>query len=216
MTTQEPIAEQTTAEPQNPPDNGKPSPVLVVFLVIPLLGILVALLMVAGDLRNQSAVPEQLPPELAGNAASLVNQPAPDFTLPSLEGPDVTLSDYEGRVIFVNFWQTTCPPCIEELPEFREFLSDHDPAEVALLAVNVDETRQTITNFFTENNIVGIPVVLDQNSAVRRTYGVMGYPVTFVIDADGIVRFMMLGSITYDDMEELFELAQTTDPSAEG
>jgi peroxiredoxin len=218
MTTQDSHSEQTAQPPaRKPSDNGTPSPVLVIFLVIPLLGILVALLMVAGELRNQQAtVPQDLPPELAGNAASLVNQVAPDFTLPSLEGPDVTLSDYRGRVVFVNFWQTTCPPCIEELPDFREFISDNDPAEVALLAVNVDESRQTITDFFTENNIVGIPVVLDSNSAVRRTYGVMGFPVTFVIDEEGVVRFTMIGAITYDDMTELLELAQTTEVDVQG
>ncbi len=218
MTKPDPHKEQAEPTPgQKPSDNGSPSPVLIIFLVIPLLGILVALLMVAGELRSQqTAVPQDMPPDLAGNAASLVNQVAPDFTLPSLDGPDVTLSDYRGRVVFVNFWQTTCPPCVEELPEFREFLADHDPAEVTLLAVNVDETRQTITDFFTEHNIVGIPVVLDENSAVRRTYGVMGYPVTFVIDEEGIVRFTMIGSITYDDMEELLDLAQTTEVSAQG
>jgi len=203
----------TTAE--NPSDSGTPSPVLIIFLVIPLLGILVALVMVAGEMRNQqSTVPQDLPPDLAGNAASLVNQAAPDFTLPSLEGDEVTLSDYRGRVVFLNFWQTTCPPCIEELPDFRDFVTDQDPAEVALIAVNVDETREMINDFFTENNIVGIPVVLDRDSSVRRSYGVMGYPVTFVINEEGIVRFTMIGAITYDDMEDLLELAQTTEVGA--
>ncbi|MCA9912297.1 MAG: TlpA family protein disulfide reductase [Anaerolineae bacterium] len=219
MTAHDPHTEQTEAEviPERPAlDDGKPSPVLIIFLVIPLLGILVALLMVAGDMRTQNNIPQELPPELAGTAPSLVNQPAPDFTLPSLEGPDVTLSDYRGRVVFVNFWQTTCPPCVEELPEFREFFADQDPAEVALLAVNVDETRQTIMDFFTENNIIGIPVVLDSDSSVRRTYGVMGYPVTFVINTEGVVRFTKIGSMTYDEMEDYLDLAQTTDPSVDG
>ncbi len=218
MNAHDPHTEQAEPVAERPPlDDGKPSPVLIIFLLIPLLGILVALLMVAADMRTrQTGLPQELPPELAGDAASLVNQPAPDFTLPSLEGPDVTLSDYRGRVVFVNFWQTTCPPCIEELPEFREFFADQDPAEVALLAVNVDETRQTIVDFFTENNIVGIPVVLDEDSSVRRSYGVMGYPVTFVIDVDGQVRFTKIGTMTYDEMEDYLELAQTTDPSVGG
>lgn len=218
MTAHDPHTEQAEPVPaRSPQDVGTPSPVLIVFLVIPLLGILVALLMVAAEMRTQNTIPPQeLPSEIEGNAASLVNQFAPDFTLPSLEGPDISLSDYRGRVVFVNFWQTTCPPCVEELPEFREFFADQNPAEVALIAVNVDEMRQTIMDFFTENNIVGIPVALDTDSSVRRSYGVMGYPVTFVINAEGVVRFTKIGTMTYDEMEDYLDLAQSTDPSANG
>ena len=202
--------DETPIEQPIPTDDiGTPSPALVVFLVLPLLGILAALVMVAMDLRDQRALQNpDLTIDPVQSAPTLVNYPAPEFTLNNLDGQEVALSDYRGKIVYLNFWQTTCPPCIEEMPDFRDFINDTNPDEVALLTVNVDETVTDVNEFFARIDLQGIPVVMDTNSEVRRAYGVQGFPVTFIIDAEGVVRFMNIGLLTYDDMEEYLELMQ--------
>lgn len=197
-----------------PETESKPSPVLVVFLVLPLLGILAALLMVAGEIRNQRAEQAGLPQ--VNNPSRLVNYAAPDFVLPTLDGQQIALEDYRGKTLFLNFWQTTCVPCLTEMPEFLDFLEDQNPDEVALLAINVGETPEMVREFFAVNDIVGIPTAFDSNAQVRDNYGVMGYPMTFVINEEGVVRFLNIGGLNYDQMEEYLHLAQTTDPSVDG
>jgi thiol-disulfide isomerase/thioredoxin len=195
-----------------PEDIGKPAPVLVIFLVIPLLGILVALLMVASELRTQR---ETVLPQVEGNPASLVNYAAPDFRLSTLDGQSVSLETYRGKTLYLNFWQTTCVPCITEMPEFLDFLANQNPDEVALLAVNVNETPGMIREFFATNDILGIPTALDGDASVQQQYGVIGYPTTFIIDEAGVVRYLRIGGMTYDNMAEYLKLAQTKDPAVE-
>jgi peroxiredoxin len=199
----------TPPNEQSPPtEHSNPSPVLVIFLVLPLLGILAALLMVASEIRSQRAEQATLS-QITGNPSALVNYAAPDFTLSMLDGQPISLSDYRGKTLFLNFWQTTCVPCITEMPEFLDFMADQNPNEVALLAVNVAETPTLVREFFATNDIIGIPTALDIDSIVRNQYGVVGFPMTFIINAEGVVRSLFIGGMTYDDMEAALELAQS-------
>ena len=191
-----------------PTEHGNPSPVLVIFLVLPLLGILAALLMVAAEIRNQRTEQATLS-QITGNPSALVNYAAPDFTLAMLDGQPVSLSDYRGKTLFLNFWQTTCVPCITEMPEFLDFMADQNPDEVALLAVNVAETPTLVREFFATNDIIGIPTAMDTDSIVRNQYGVVGFPMTFIINAEGVVRSLFIGGMSYDDMQAALELAQS-------
>lgn len=195
-------------EPSSATEQGNPSPVLVIFLVLPLLGILAALLMVASEIRNQRAE-QAILPQVTANPSSLVNYAAPDFTLSMLDGQPIALSDYRGKTLFLNFWQTTCVPCITEMPEFLDFMADQNPDEVALLAVNVAETLTLVREFFATNDIIGIPTAMDSDSIVRNQYGVVGFPMTFIINAEGVVRSLFIGGMTYDDMQAALELAQS-------
>ena len=177
------------------------NPVLVVFLILPMLGIIAALLMVANDIRSQQSPSGQDVFSLDSPSA-LMNSAAPDFTLNDLNGQPVSLSDYQGKILFLNFWQTTCPPCIEEMPDFLDFMADQ-PDDVTWLTVNFDESDQMVREFFAEFDFLGIPTVMDYESDVRYQYGVFGAPVTFVIDPDGVIQYMNIGQLYYEEMEEL-------------
>lgn len=206
--------------PQPAPEN-RPSMGLVVFLVVPLVGILVALVMIATSGQNNAAQNRlnNAPEVVQRNAAALINFTAPDFALTDLDGNPVSMADYAGKTLFLNFWQTTCAPCVRELPAFADFAAASDGDAVAVLAVNFDETSQDVRNFFSEYDISGVPVALDPDSSVRRTYGVVQIPVTFIITPDGVVRQMHLGEMTFDDMEQylvLVEYQQTQDEAETG
>jgi len=184
-----------------PPRSSHPAPALLVFLVIPLLGIFVALLMIA---LEPPAPPEATTADLQARSMSLIDYAAPHFELSDMNGERVTLADYAGQPLFLNFWQTTCAPCVRELPAFAEF--DAEQEQAAVLAINFDETSQDIRRFFEENDISGVPVALDPDSGVRRSYGVEFIPTTFVIDGDGVVRFIKLGELTYDEMGDYLDI----------
>jgi thiol-disulfide isomerase/thioredoxin len=151
-------------------------------------------------------------PHIVDSPSTLLNYAAPEFSLPMLDGRQVSLEDYRGKVLFLNFWQTTCVPCIIEMPEFLDFLGDQNPDEVALLAVNVGETADAIREFFASNDIIGIPTALDSDSTVLNQYGVIGFPTTFIINGDSAVQFLRIGGMSYDDMEDYLQRTQSTAP----
>jgi thiol-disulfide isomerase/thioredoxin len=153
----------TTHDPS--PQPGRPSPFLILFLVLPLIGIGFALLVARDSLFGGAALATPLPSTLeplVTPAASLINQPAPDFTLAALDGGEVRLSGLLGQVIFVNFWATWCEPCQRELPAFKTFTADPaNTGRAVILAVNNAEPEDTVREYLTENKISGLNIVLD-------------------------------------------------------
>jgi thiol-disulfide isomerase/thioredoxin len=193
------MSDNENSSADSPKASHQPKPVLVIFLLLPILGILAALVMVA--LEMQANRGDNLP-EGPSNPSTLVNYAAPDFSLADLNGGTVSLADYSGKILFLNFWQTTCPPCIEELPDFLSFMEEQ-PDDVAWLTVNVEETPQMVREFFAANDFLGIPVAFDPDSVTRYAYGVFGFPVTFVIDGEGVVRYLSIGALSYEEMNDI-------------
>lgn len=175
-----------------------PSPALLIFLILPLLGIFGALLMVALEVR------EPPPPTFVPAAPrTLQNFEAPDFELPLLDGMSlVSPSDFAGRPLFLNFWATWCAPCVRELPALEEFAATHalDEDGPALLTINLGERAEEVSRFLAEIAVEDLPVALDINQVVKGDYGVQNLPTTFIIDESGIVRFMKLGEMKFEEM----------------
>ena len=152
-------------------------------------------------------------------SAPAPGKPAPDFTLPQLDGPPVRLSDLRGRVVVLNFWASWCIPCREETPALKAFYQQYGD-RVAFYAINVAEPVGTVRAFLAEFGAT-YPVLLDRDKTVYRQYRVTGYPETFWIDEQGIVRIHWRGPMTLADMERLYEetlaagTAQGGAPSAE-
>ncbi|HEY8489196.1 MAG TPA: TlpA disulfide reductase family protein [Thermaerobacter sp.] len=135
-------------------------------------------------------------------SAPAPGKPAPDFTLPQLDGPPVRLADLRGRVVVLNFWASWCVPCREETPALEAFYRRHGD-EVAFYAINVAEPLDTVRAFLEEFGAT-YPVLLDRDKTVFRRYRVGGYPETFWIDPQGILRIHWRGPMTLDDMERLY------------
>ncbi len=142
-----------------------------------------------------------------GNTVNVPNQStqgqaraAPDFTLPAASGEWVSLSDYRGQVVLVNFWATWCPPCKAEMPTINTFYQTHRHEGFVVLAVNAQEDAQTV-NAFMEAHGFSFPVLLDQQAEVMNRYHVRGLPTTFIIDREGIIRHIQSGEITRQQLE---------------
>lgn len=185
--------------PQSPP-TGRPSPVLIVFLIFPLLGLIAALVIALSDSGVLSGPPPTPLPVTLANT-SLIDQPAPNFELTGLAGESFRLSSYRGRVVFLNFWATWCEPCQRELPTFSQYIVDNGEEGAAILAVNVDEPVETISAYFDEKGITGIPVLLDDSLEVYDAYAINRMPTTYVIDATGVVRYVHYGELHAEDMD---------------
>jgi thiol-disulfide isomerase/thioredoxin len=109
---------------------------------------------------------------------------APDFTLPTLSGNLVTLSDLRGHTVVLNFWATWCGPCRFEIPAFARFSRDHP--KVVVLGVVAREERETIEASVEELEIP-YPVLLG-DARTFQSYGIDTFPTTVVVGPDGAVR----------------------------
>lgn len=128
-------------------------------------------------------------------------QTAPDFKLETLEGKEVSLSDYRGQRVIVNFWATWCPPCRAEMPDFQKLYEEED---IEILAVNLTESEQNqaaITDFTKELGLT-FPIPMDYKSVVSQMYEVQAYPTSYMIDSEGKIHFSARGAMNYDLMQK--------------
>lgn len=124
---------------------------------------------------------------------------ARDFTLTSLDGSEISLSDYEGSVVLVNLWATWCPPCRAEIPDFEEAYRAHKDGGFVVLGVNVEEPRQVVEPFVDSMGMT-YPVLLDERGQVMREYRGLGLPMSLLVDQDGVIRERHMGTLTADHL----------------
>ena len=133
---------------------------------------------------------------MAGNA----NAPAVEFSLTSLAGKPVALSQFKGNVVLVNFWATWCGPCQQEMPLLDQMYKKYKPAGFTLLGVNVDKEVPAVKDLLARKP-VSFPVLLDPENAVSRAYKVADMPSSVIIDRKGNVRYIHRGYRPGDENE---------------
>lgn len=119
---------------------------------------------------------------------------APDFTLQTLTGETVTLSELRGRVVVVNLWASWCPPCREEMPALERAYRSLNPQGVEFLAVNTtyqDSLAEAVS--FVDRYELSFPILSDATGEVARVYQLRALPSTFFIDGDGVIRKVVIG-----------------------
>jgi DsbE subfamily thiol:disulfide oxidoreductase len=113
------------------------------------------------------------------------HSPAPQFTLPNLEGGKVGLKDFRGKLLMLNFWASWCVPCREEMPAMERLYRKYNDHGFVILGVNLQDDKKSAVAFVKELKIT-FPIAFDPKGEVGLLYGAWGLPATYLIDANGI------------------------------
>lgn len=141
--------------------------------------------------------------------------PAPDFTLTDQYGETHTLSDYQGKTVFLNFWATWCGPCKMEMPDIQALYEDWDENAGDLVVLGVagpgigqEGSAEDIAAFLEANGYT-YPVVMDDTGTLFYQYGISAYPTTFMIDPEGNVFGYVQGAVSREIMDDIVEQTMT-------
>ncbi len=147
-----------------------------------------------GEIRREIALVST--PDLN---AQLTSGPAPDFEAVLKDGSKIRLSDFRGRVVFLNFWATWCEPCKKEIPDLEKMTAKMKHVPFTVLAISADESWADIDAF---RSFAGSPMIvaLDPNKmAIGNLYGTEKLPETYVIDRDGMLRMRFINVQPWTD-----------------
>ena len=120
-------------------------------------------------------------------------RPAPDFTLPGLDGKRLSLADHKGHVVLVNIWATWCPPCIDEMPSMETLYKEFKGENFEILAVSIDALGAKAVAPFMKKYNLSFPALLDPEGTIKSLYQTTGVPESFIIDQQGIVVEKIIG-----------------------
>ncbi len=129
----------------------------------------------------------------------LLHKPAPQFVKSDLKGKSIHLSTYKGRVVLLTFWATWCAPCLIEMPRFIAWQNELGPRGLQIIAVSMDDDAAPVQALL-HKRPVNYPVLMGDEGLGRLYGGVLGLPVTFLIDRTGIITGVYKGESNLDKM----------------
>ncbi len=135
----------------------------------------------------------------SGNHPARIGSNAPDFTLQDSDHK-VTLSQFRGQVVMLNFWATWCPPCVEEMPSLVRMTTRFKDKGVVVLAVSIDADDAAYHKFLKDYR-VNMVTVRDEAQKASSLYGTFGWPETYVIDRNGVIRRKFIGPVDWTSPE---------------
>ncbi|HEY2546568.1 MAG TPA: TlpA disulfide reductase family protein [Candidatus Acidoferrum sp.] len=162
--------------------------------------------------KNPSTVMKADDPGKPDSAAA--GLPAPDFTLKDLDGKDVSLSEYKGKVVLVNFWATWCDPCRGEIPELIELQHKYGPRGFVLLGIALDEEGKSVVAPFVAKERFDVngqklpmdyKILIGNEDAADKFGGLFGYPTSILISRDGKQVKRVTGAISAGEMATVIE-----------
>jgi thiol-disulfide isomerase/thioredoxin len=125
------------------------------------------------------------------------DEEAYDFTLQTIDGASVTLSDLRGNWVLVNFWATWCPPCVEEMPYLETLSSERD---IEVIGINLNEKEDVVAKFLSDNGIT-FPILMDPDEVTQLMYEARALPRTVVVAPDGKIAGRVYGRVSPDSFD---------------
>lgn len=173
--------------------------------------VLLAIALIVPLMRNV-AVPERSVPVTGADTAALAAQPAPDFTLESLNGRQISLAQYRGQVVLVNVWTTWCPSCVRETPTLVRLYNTYRERGFVILSVNdTSQDARAKVEAFARDQGMTFPILLDKTSMVGQQYGTRLIPSSYLIDPDGKIIYTHVGELDEAQIgEQITALLKTT------
>ncbi|MER3437309.1 MAG: cytochrome C biogenesis protein [Chloroflexota bacterium] len=189
---------ETTLVPPTSPQSSAPRPLdrrRIVFSVGLALAILVAAWFVSGkaglDQLGRGGINQKLLPR--------PGEPAPDFTAVDIHGNIVSLSDFKGKPVWLNFWGTWCPPCRAEMPDMQAAYEQLAPKGLVLLAVSLGDPPGVAADFASRNGVTFTVLLDPQRTFTSQAYPIYNFPTHIFIDRDGIVRKVVLSVMSPEE-----------------
>jgi cytochrome c biogenesis protein CcmG/thiol:disulfide interchange protein DsbE len=147
-------------------------------------------------------------PRADATKSQLVGEPAPSFSVRTLDGERLSIADLAGKAVVVNFWNTWCPPCKAEFPALEQFASAHaeDP-DFELVGIVRDDSERAVRSYDPGLDI-DWTIGMDPGSRAALAFGTRGQPETFAITPDGLVAGAQIGPSTRKDLETLLAAAR--------
>lgn len=125
---------------------------------------------------------------------------APDFTLLNLQNETVSLSDFRGKVVILNFWATYCPPCRVEIPDFIRLQNQHGKDGLVVLGISTDPNGSQVLPRFVQAMEINYPVLLATSKVIEDYGNIYALPVTFVMDRDHKILKQYTGMVTQEEL----------------
>jgi len=150
---------------------------------------------------SESSIVGEESAQTVANSRPAINTPAPAFRLMDLDGVVHSLPEYQGKVVFLNFWATWCGPCKVEMPAMEALYQAFRSQGLEILAVSVDQQGAAVTRPFKEAIGLSFPILHDSDYQVGLTYGARTLPMTYMIDRQGIIRQRVFGARDWDSQE---------------
>ena len=119
---------------------------------------------------------------------------APDFSFPDLDGKNVSLSDFRGKIVLLNIWATWCRPCVEEMPSIERLYNKFKKDDLVVLAVSIDIKGKKVVDPFMKIHKLSFKALLDTKGSIQNLYRTTGVPESFIIDKNGIILQKIIGS----------------------
>ncbi len=138
----------------------------------------------------------------AGGFEARPSTPAPALKARDLNGGTHTVADYRGRVVLLNFWASWCPPCLREMPSLERLRVSMAGRPLEILALDSAETAEDVNTYLARMNL-GFRILLDPEGINTRRWKVFALPTSFLIDAEGRVRYVLTGPTEWDEGEAL-------------
>ena len=181
--------DQTTSETRR-----RTSPLRVYVTVFVVVGVLALTALLALGLANRS-------PVTGRSGVTRVDKPAPPINMPLYSGGDITAADYAGKPAVVNFWASWCGPCRQEAPIFERLSQEYGERGVLFIGVNIQDAEADAEAYLRGYDIT-YPNGRDEDGSISVDYGVIGIPVTFFINRDGIVQRRWAGVMRETQLRE--------------
>jgi cytochrome c biogenesis protein CcmG/thiol:disulfide interchange protein DsbE len=162
-----------------------------------ILPVVLGVLLLAGGF----AVSQNQPVEAAKAGHTTLGK-APDFKLKALDGKEVKLSDFKGKVRIVDFWATWCPPCREEIPDFISLQKEFKGKGLEIIGVSVDREGPEVVKKFGKEFGINYTSLLANEEVIAAYGGIRGIPTTFVIDREGYIVKKYVGATSKETFEK--------------
>jgi cytochrome c biogenesis protein CcmG/thiol:disulfide interchange protein DsbE len=132
---------------------------------------------------------------------TLLHKPAPPFARTSLDGQPIRLAAFKGHIVLLSFWATWCAPCQVEMPRFIDWQTRYASKGLQIVAVSMDDEQAPVRALTTERH-VNYPVLMGDDKLARLYGGILGLPITFLIDRQGRIAAKFKGETNLDTMEQ--------------